>query len=353
LDGWAGKNLMQWLRDLSYTRACAWLVHWPLLALGVLVFHVTGKTPWPSYWAMRRLYCITHGRSNQMLARLLAKPSTVADEPGVLRRMEAAQLKSCVATLERDGFVVLGPLLSAAECDELISFALATHGTLVPTPSSSPALAQFDPVAPKAVRYELPERRVAQHPIVQRLLADASLRQLASHYLACEPVNDLIAMWWSAPGAGPANSEAAQLYHFDMDRPQFLKIFIYLTDVTPDTGPHCFIRASHRDRPAGLWRDGRHDDRVILSQHGSSREVQITGARGTAMAVDTSGFHKGKPLKSGHRLILQLEYTCALFGHSYQTLRVPANDFWREQLSAHPRYYARFSLADDAGSSPA
>jgi Phytanoyl-CoA dioxygenase (PhyH) len=250
--------------------------------------------------------------------------------------------------LQRDGFVVLGELLSAEECDELTAFALATPGSLIPAPVSGPALAQFDPNAPMAVKCDIPEGRLSQHPIVQRLLADTSLRELARRYLRCEPVNDLLAMWWSAPAPGQASSEAAQLYHFDMDRPQFLKVFFYLTDVTVDTGPHCYIRASHRDRPAALWRDGRHDDHAILTQHGSARAVEICGARGTGLAVDTSGFHKGKPLKTGHRLILQLEYTCALFGQSYQNLRVPPNDFWREQISMFPRYYARFALIGEA-----
>ncbi len=343
---------MGWMRDLSYTRACGWLVHWPLLALGVLAFRVTGKTPWPSYWAMRRLYCITRGRSNRWLARLLGQRSTLAlDGPGVLGQMETSDFASCVAALKRDGFVILGPLLSAAECDELRAFALATPAKLIPAPGSGPALAlaQFDSLAPKAVKYDLPEDLLIAHPVVQRLLADPSLRRLAQRYLGCEPVNDLVAMWWSAPAAGPASSEAAQLYHFDMDRPEFLKIFFYLTDVTPDTGPHCYIRASHRDRPAELWRDGRHDDHAIVSRHGAERETEISGARGMGMAVDTSGFHKGKPLNSGHRLILQLEYTCALFGQSYQTLRVPRSDFWRAQVSMSPRYYARFALTDDAG----
>ena len=91
----------------------------------------------------------------------------------------------------------------------------------------------------------------------------------------------------------------AQLYHFDMDRPQFLKLFFYLTDVTPDTGPHCYVRASHRERPAALWRDGRHADDEVLALYGRASEVEITAPRGTLIAVDTSGFRKGKPLIRG------------------------------------------------------
>ena len=341
---------MRWMRDLTYSRACAWVVHWPLLALGVLVFRVTGKTPWLSYWAMRRLYCTTRGRSNRLLARWLAEPAAVAmgnsPAPGGIG---TANLESTVASLERDGFVLLGSLLSPADCDELVAFALATPGNLIPAPVGGPTLALFDPAAPRAVKYDLPEHRLVQHPTVQRLLAETSLRELARRYLGCDPVNDLVAMWWSAPAPGQASSEAAQLYHFDMDRPQFLKVFIYLSDVTPDTGPHCYIRASHRDRPPMFWKDGRHDDHVILSQHGQAREVEICGPRGMGMAVDTSGFHKGKPLKAGCRLVLQLEYTCALFGQSYQRLQVAPNDFWRNQISISPRYYARFLLTDNVG----
>ncbi len=147
-------------------------------------------------------------------------------------------------------------------------------------------------------------------------------------------------MWWSCPG--PANSEAAQLYHFDMDRPQFLKVFFYLTDVDADTGPHCYIKGSHRDRPAALWRDGRHDDTQVLESCGRDREVEVTGSEGSAFAVDTSGLHKGKPLVRGNRLVLQVEYTSALFGTIYSRQQVPADDFWRAELGKHPHYYSRF-----------
>jgi len=130
-----------------------------------------------------------------------------------------------------------------------------------------------------------------------------------------------------------------------MDRPQFLKIFVYLTDVTGDTGPHCYIRGSHRSRADALWRDGRHADTEILSHYPAGDEVEITAPRGTMIAVDTSGFHKGKPLARGHRLILQLEYTTALFGTVYQRLQVPPTAFWRRALGEAPHYYTRFELS--------
>ena len=69
------------LHDLSYRRPFAWAVLWPVLWLGVAAFRITGRTPWLSYWAMRRLYCVTRGRSNEWLARTLGTPVAVVTAP--------------------------------------------------------------------------------------------------------------------------------------------------------------------------------------------------------------------------------------------------------------------------------
>ena len=339
---------MAWLKNLTYSRNVAWLLLWPLLVTGVLVFRATGVTPWLSYWSMRRLYCITRGRSNQWLARVLGcAPGFENRVDGLLRRAaDTMDTDTFTQGVERDGFAVLGVLLTDAECDQLIEFAHRTPARLIPSPGN-PVEALFDAQRPLAFKYDLPEPTLIEHPVIQKVIADASLRELARRYLRCEPVNDLVAMWWSSAMPGPASSEAAQLYHFDMDRPQFLKIFFYLTDVTAQSGPHCYIRGSHRDRPDALWRDGRYENHAILDHYGGC-EVEITGRRGTAIAVDTSGFHKGKPLSGSHRLVLQIEYTSALFGQSYQRLTVPDNRFWTEQLRLHPHYYSRFSLKGSA-----
>lgn len=333
------------VRELTYSRPFAWFVLWPALWVGVVFFQRTGRTPWFAYWAMRRLYCITRGRSNRWLVRLLAAPPEASSSPvaGLLATVGEAERHAALDALRRDGFVVLGRRLTDAQIESLIQFARSTPARLMPAPSDGPVIDRFDVERPRAIKYDLPERRLVEHPVVQELLADKSLRDFARRYLGCEPINDLVAMWWSTAHSSVASSEVAQLYHFDMDRPQFLKLFFYLTDVTPDTGPHCYIRASHRERPAALWRDGRHGDEEVLRLHGVESEVEITAPRGTLIAVDTSGFHKGKPLARGHRLILQLEYTSALFGQEYTRIRVPPSEFWRTELEANPVFMARFS----------
>ena len=37
------------------------------------------------------------------------------------------------------------------------------------------------------------------------------------------------------------DEHAAQMFHFDMDRPKWLKFFIYINDVNEKNGPHFFI----------------------------------------------------------------------------------------------------------------
>jgi hypothetical protein len=143
--------------------------------------------------------------------------------------------------------------------------------------------------------------------------------EVARQYLRCEPILDLVTMWWSlaVPSNQQEQSAAAQLFHFDLDRLSFLKFFVYLTDVTPANGPHCYIAGSHRGfRNIKLQRDGRFSDAEIKAYY-PSEEVQIVGQKGTVFVADTKGFHKGLPLESGERLIFQLEFSNSLFGAPY------------------------------------
>lgn len=335
----------RWIDELTYSKLAAWTVLWPFVGFGVVVFRWFGRTPWISYWAMRRLACSTEGRSNAWLGRRLGRPPT---QPNGFREgvfsLDDSQVGAAVAGLVADGFSVLPLQLSAEHCDELAELALTAPARLTPVPSNGVSTAVYEPLYPLATRYDLPEEVLVGDPLVDRLIADDSFREIARRYLEREPVNDLVAMWWSTALLTEADPASAQLYHFDMDRPEFLKIFIYLTDVDTDTGPHCFIRGSNRTRPASLWRDGRHSDQEVRAAFGPESECEITGPRGSVIAVDTSGFHKGKKLEHGDRLVLQLEYTTALFGQSYEQIHVPASEFWRRELAENPYYLQRFSL---------
>ena len=156
-------------------------------------------------------------------------------------------------------------------------------------------------------------------------------------------------MWWSAPfksNEEKVRSKAAQLYHFDMDRIKFIKFFFYLSDVNTHNGPHCYIKSSHKNIPISLRRDGRFSDKEIFSEYPENYLVEITGQKGSILAVDTRGFHKGKPVEQGERLLLLIEFTNSLFGKTYNKidLRNIISNETRETLAQFPHTYQRFQF---------
>ena len=149
-------------------------------------------------------------------------------------------------------------------------------------------------------------------------------------------------MWWSTAFSNEPSSEAAQLYHFDMDHVKFLKIFVYLTDVDEDQGPHVVVRNTRRRKPGVLLDDRRYSDEEILAHYSADRIVSIAGPAGTMFAEDTSGLHKARLVKRGHRLLLQLMYATSGFGSPHGPVAINdrfAADFVK-MIDRYPRIYA-------------
>ena len=303
----------------------------------------TGQTPRLAYAAMRRLHRAAPHVLDHVGARVAG--SRPAHPPSNPPGLAAGQIETAVTALRRHGFHVLDGRVPDQVCDELIAAARqvrcrAVGGLDVDRP------VVVDLAAPVAPRYDLDEEDALALPGVQRIVADRSLLEVARRYLEAEPIQDLVAMWWSVATEETADtSAAAQRFHFDLDRLRFLKVFVYLTDVDVDTGPHVYVPGSHRPNevPASLRADRRFDDREVEALLGSP--VSIHGERGTVFLADTRGLHKGRPVRSGHRLVLQTEYATSLFGAPYACPQVV--DPTVELLSAsdqHPDVFARFRI---------
>jgi hypothetical protein len=116
---------------------------------------------------------------------------------------------------------------------------------------------------------------------------------------------------------GLSKMAQADLFHFDNWRP-ICKAFLYLVDVGEENAPFRFLRRSHRDGP---WRtryaiefdaaghSGRYghffpqEIRALEKEHGWE-EVVCTGKAGTLILADFRGLHRGTPLRSGRRVLL-------------------------------------------------
>ncbi|MEI6399325.1 MAG: phytanoyl-CoA dioxygenase, partial [Pseudomonadota bacterium] len=143
---------------------------------------------------------------------------------------------------------------------------------------------------------------------------------------------------------------AAQYFHFDMDRIKWLKFFIYITDVGPDNGPHSFIAKSHRSGgiPGELLQGfyKRLTDEEVFTHYGPKSRIEFTGVKGTIIAEDTRGLHKGKHVQSGDRLVFQLQYSNSLFGGEYSPVKLEStkSKIFAEKLRLWPRLYSTITV---------
>jgi hypothetical protein len=322
---------------------------WTRLGKGILSFHLTGKQQEKAYQAMIGLFCRTGGWSNDVVSSVIQFLRPKANFS--LNEEEKKLTESWAETLGKDGIVPLGNYLKKETCEDLERWARTTPA--VPKPDR-PGLAKTlipNPENPDAEGYYFLEQDLVSNLHIQRLMTDPKLLSLAQNYLGCEPILSIVAMWWSCAGkfSGDAARALAQMYHFDMDRPKWLKIFFYLTDVEEKNGPHVFVRKTHRTGfiPRELLDRGyaRLTDEEV-SQHFSEKEqMRIVGSRGSTFAEVTRGLHKGLIPENKYRLVLQLEFCNSLFGSEYERSRLNLDTLDKKGLSSakkHPRIYRKF-----------
>jgi hypothetical protein len=323
------------------------------LTYGVLRYMLTGRTPPTAYQALIRLFCWSRGRSNDCMAALLALGGAPLLLPAASEAhgiVELAATRRIAAKIRADGYCVLDSRIAPDVCERLLAFALTTNARLRGATDSVAAREgrAYRRDRPEAVRYDIESANVLSCAEVQRLLADPALLAIAAHYLGTTPIADVVTMWWhTAYSTGP-DEDAGQFFHFDMDRIKWLKFFIYLTDVGPENGPHCFIKGSHKTKgiPAALLRRGyvRLSDEDVFSHYPKDQMTMFTAPRGTIIAEDTRGLHKGLEVLEGDRLVLQLQFSASLFGSSYPPVtfgRVVSAELGR-MLAAQPRIYSNY-----------
>jgi ectoine hydroxylase-related dioxygenase (phytanoyl-CoA dioxygenase family) len=271
----------------------------------------------------------------------------------VFGAMDGERLRRILDGLREYGYHAFPDVLSPAQCDRLVEYARAGECEVTVladgTRPATPRPQRYDRGAGGGMLHVFRPTDIVNLPEAQELLADASLIALAQAYLGCRPVLDLPGLWWTTPGRGGGSGEAAQLFHYDLDRLKWLKFFFYLTDVGPDNGPHVFVAGSHRSgglAPALAERGYvRHSDAEVARAYPAERIVEMTGRRGTVFAVDTRGLHKGKPVVSGERLVLQIQFSNSLFGTRFAPARLDTTrpgaltDLWRRR----PRLVSLFA----------
>jgi hypothetical protein len=300
-----------------------------------------------AYQAFIRLFCLTGGWSNDRVSRELATPPSPIDLPrdgGLLGLRDAAAVDRAADKLRCDGWLMREAAVPAEVCDRLEAFARSSPSRVRGTDIVAP----YGSGGARGVRHDLSPEAVINRPDAQALMADRSLIAVAAAYLGAQPMADVTGMWWHTDFSHEPDADAAQFWHFDMDRPRWLKVFVYLTDVGPDNGPHCFVEGSHRNGgiPWRLRRRGyaRLEDAEVDAVYPKSRQRVFVAPRGTLVVEDTRGLHKGLPVQRGERLMFQTQFSNSLFGASYPQYRLnrPASAALEAAMAAMPGLYDAF-----------
>jgi hypothetical protein len=301
------------------------------------------------------LHCQTNGRFTDRLATLLrmVRPARrQAPVSGFLGDLSVDAQTAIVDAIARDGYYVFESRLPPDVCDEIELFAAATPALVEGRGRTPQDRVVFNSSAPISKTYRIVEDDIVRNRGMQRLMADPSILSVAEHYLGTHPMLSMVNLWWSATFGDKPGDDAAQEFHFDFDPPPiWLLFFVYLTDVGPDNGPHVFARGSHL---AGVPAAGpllargyvRIPDEDVASAFGRDNIVELHGKRGTVLAVDTRGFHKGKMLTAGHRLMAQLTYSCPPYSGAHsrrQSLPADIEPSLAAAIEATPRVYQKYT----------
>lgn len=292
-----------------------------------VVFEKTGETPKEGHIALIDLYCKTNGKfndtKNNEIIKKNPKKEVLNVDSALLGSFTDEDFVETNNTLNKDGYAYFTKKLPSHLVDKIVQYALKTPTLMAPN-YDEPIVLDSNNLKSEMYRFKADD--LMNNTDIQELVMDPFLINIARNYLDSEPIFDFPAMWWSTNYLKEASSEAAQMYHFDLDRLKWLKIFFYLTDVTMETGPHCYIQGSHitGTKPTDLLKRGyaRIPDQDLEKYYKKEDFKVICAEAGTIFAGDTKCWHKGTPLKEGLRLVLEFEYTTSLFGATYDKFKV-------------------------------
>ena len=303
-----------------------------------------------SYWktgrvpadAERLLFLATWG-SGGTLPQTLARSCGSAFTPEAYRTFDDDLLRdldpvAVSAGVERDGYFVAPTRLSEEAVDDIEHH--LERGPAAPRGDGLGTLPAGRP-GPSAPTWWMHPSETLKSTSVRRLLRERRLAEVGGNYLGVDPMIMSVVLWKSFAWPSP-DKNSAQAFHYDNDRPSFVKMFVYLTDVGPANGPHTYVRGSHRQKPSDLLHGQRLSDAEVERFYPRDGWVTITGRRGTVFFADTQGFHKGGQVLEGHRAMFQINLASDRFGAQEASIGstedAPAD--LAPAVAAAPRYFS-------------
>jgi Phytanoyl-CoA dioxygenase (PhyH) len=275
---------------------------------------------WLLYYIQRIDYNPNHRKVvSSIIAKLLPKT------PNLQLSSEARKLSGI---LKEDGYVVLENFVNQHQVEMMRSYLDAKFCFDPDRPEmgkfSSPNLAP----KPSVHAYYAPEDAVGI-PHLWELANDPKILSIIEDRFDAKPTISLLYVWWLLCGFD-AEANVDQYYvknpgefHRDIDDWSQIRLYICLSDVDENVGPHAFIRSSHRwvlppkTRVLDL-------DNPDFPMRGNL--VKLTGEAGMAWLGDTYVLHRGTIPTREHRLMLTVTYTFFPEPHAPKVPLLPCPD---------------------------
>ena len=302
------------------------ILFFPFFLLEIIFFKIVKKNSWFSYRTMINLFCITGGWSNDFLHTILKKKEKKSKNNLKFREKKF---------FSKNGYLVKENYLNENLINNLRSELKTIKGYWAGDNFKSKGL-EFFKNKVKTTKFYYTQKELLKLKSIQKIILQKNLINLARETLNAEPIISNVVCWHSFPSKKP-DEQAAQMWHFDMERPKWIKFFIYLSDCNSLNGPHSFIIGSHKNDgiPKDLRMHGykRLDDEIINRNFPKKNLIDIKCEKGSLLIEDTRGLHKGKILQKGKRSMLSIEFTSSMFGGPYEKINMRHDSFFIKNLS--------------------
>jgi len=210
--------------------------------------------------------------------------------------------------LQKRGIVNLPALVSERDARTMAEY-FASHNPPAPNAGIGPTKA----LAPYSLE------TVLNCPGLLDLINHPRVLRLAAQYLGCTPTLSSVGVRWSLPGV--ARPDDIQSFHRGYDDWHSVKLFVYLTNVGPSSGPHIYVRGSHR--VAGRLHARPYTETELEAMFGIDCISVMTGLAGTTFMADVYGVHRGAPPTDQPRLMLQAQYSLLpVFAFLYEPISI-------------------------------
>ncbi|MFM7325806.1 MAG: phytanoyl-CoA dioxygenase family protein, partial [Nodosilinea sp.] len=159
------------------------------------------------------------------------------------------------------------------------------------------------------------QRDILETPGIMELINDSRLLEMVAEILGCKPTLSEVSLWWLYHDYDPQEEATNHTgyasypleYHRDIDNWRVVRVFLYLTDVDAESGPHSYLRGTQMMN-LPIFR------RVNLAPNQPlhpllQRRLDITGQAGTLIIMDPFGLHRAIVPKTQDRLMLAFSYS--------------------------------------------